>query len=122
MSYELRTLIAALLPPASAVKLIKVTVAQDDVLLQLTVRKFVCRNPSCERRIFTERLPDLVAPSARKSTRLIMTLRAIGMALGGQAGARLAARLRLPASPATLLRVDALRPLPHPPLAREWGR
>jgi hypothetical protein len=27
------------------------------VRLQLTVRKFVCRNPSCRRRIFTERLP-----------------------------------------------------------------
>jgi zinc-finger of transposase IS204/IS1001/IS1096/IS1165 len=31
------------------------------VHIQLTVRKFVCRNPSCPRRIFTERVPDLVA-------------------------------------------------------------
>jgi transposase len=66
------------------------------VRIQLTVRKFVCRNPSCTRRIFTEHLPDLIAPSARKSTRLIMTLRAIDMALGGQAGVRLAACPRLP--------------------------
>jgi hypothetical protein len=162
MSYELRTLIAASLPPASAVKLIKVTVAPDDVLLQLTataptaccarcavpssavhsrhqrhltdlpwgarpvriqltVRKFVCRNPSCERRIFTERLPDLVAPSARKSTRLIMSLRAIGMAVGGQAGTRLAARLRLPASPATLLRLVRAAPVSHVPLLEVVG-
>src|SRR2546428_3956249 len=27
------------------------------VRLQLTVRKFVCRNPSCKRRIFTEHVP-----------------------------------------------------------------
>jgi transposase len=75
------------------------------VRLQLAVRKFVCRNTTCTRRIFTERLPDLVAPSARKTDRLITVLRAIGVALGGNAGARLAARLRLPTSPATLLRL-----------------
>src|SRR5262245_45299457 len=74
------------------------------VRLQRTVRKFVCRNTTGARRIFTERLPDLVAPSARKTDRLIAILRAIGVALGGNAGVRLAARLRLPAGPATLLR------------------
>jgi transposase len=65
------------------------------VHIQPTVRKFVCRQPTCARRIFTERLPELVAPSARKTMRLIAVLRVIGLALGGQAGARLAARLRL---------------------------
>src|SRR5919198_1405978 len=47
------------------------------VHIRLTVRKFVCQHPRCERRIFTERLPDLVAPSARKIHRLIPILRAI---------------------------------------------
>ena len=32
--------------------------------IQLTVRKFVCRTATCARRIFTERLPALVAVSA----------------------------------------------------------
>ena len=41
------------------------------VRIQLTVRKFVCQNPSCGRRIFTERLPDLVAAYARKTHRLV---------------------------------------------------
>jgi transposase len=59
------------------------------VRLQLTVRTFVCRNPRCRRRIFTERLPALMAPYARKTQRLVATLQAIGLALGGQAGARL---------------------------------
>ena len=59
--------------------------------LQLTVRKFLGRNPTCVRRLFTERLPDLVAAYARKTCRLVATLRAIGMALGGTAGARRAA-------------------------------
>src|SRR5579859_159990 len=35
------------------------------VQLVLTVRKFYCHNPSCQRRVFTERLPAFVAPWAR---------------------------------------------------------
>jgi transposase len=30
------------------------------VRIQLIVRKFICRQPACPRRIFTERLPNLV--------------------------------------------------------------
>jgi transposase len=81
------------------------------VRFQLTVRKFVCRNPRCQRRIFTERLPVLVAPYARKTPRLVATLQALGMALGGQAGARLTKRLGFPASRDTLLRLVRRLPL-----------
>ena len=35
------------------------------VTLALTIRKFVCSTKSCPRRIFTERLPDLVQSYAR---------------------------------------------------------
>ena len=91
------------------------------VRLQLTVRKFVCRNTTCTRRIFTERLPGLVAPSARKTDRLITLLRAIGVALGGNAGARLAAHLRLPTSPATLLRLVRAAPRPQPAALQAVG-
>jgi transposase len=91
------------------------------VRIQLTVRKFVCRNRACGRRIFTERLPDLVAPSARKTDRLITVLRAIGVALGGNAGARFAARLRLPTSPATLLRLVQGAPIPPTPVLQAVG-
>jgi transposase len=85
---------------------------------QLTVRKFLCRNATCLRRIFSERLPDLIATYARKTQRLIMALRAIGLALGGQAGARLAACLRLPTSPATLLRLVRTASVPILQLCR----
>jgi len=84
------------------------------VRIQLMVRKFVCRNQACTRRIFTERLPDLVATYAHKTHRLITVLRAIGLALGGNAGARLAARLRLPTSPSTRLRLVRAAPIPQP--------
>jgi Transposase len=57
------------------------------------------------RRIFTERLPALVGVDARNIHRLVAALQAIGLALGGQAGARLTTHLRLPASAATLLRL-----------------
>ena len=59
------------------------------VRLHLTVRKFICRNAACVRRIFTERLPALVGVYAHKPRRLVAALQAIGLALGGQAGARL---------------------------------
>jgi transposase len=91
------------------------------VRIQLTARKFVCRNPRCARCIFTERLPDLTAPYARHTTRLAAVLRAIGMALGGQAGARLTARLRLPTSASTLLRLVRVAPVPHPPALQAVG-
>jgi transposase len=89
--------------------------------IHLIVRKFMCRNTSCTRRIFTERLPALVAPSARKTPRLTTVLRAIGIALGGQAGARLAACLRLPTSPATLLRLVRAAPVPATPALQVMG-
>src|ERR1043166_7891698 len=59
------------------------------VVLQLRVRKFVCANGRCMRRIFTERLPQLVAPWARRTQRLVQWLAQIAVALGGTAGARL---------------------------------
>jgi transposase len=91
------------------------------VHLQLTVRKFFCRTPTCARRIFTERLPDFVAAYARHTSRVVAALRAIGMALGGNAGARLAAHLRLSTSPSTLLRLVQTAPVPHPPALEAVG-
>jgi transposase len=91
------------------------------VRIQLTVRKFRCRNGACGRRIFTERVPDLVAAYGRHTHRLVTILRAIGLALGGQPGARLAARLQLPTSPTTLLRLVRTAPVLHPPALHAVG-
>jgi hypothetical protein len=121
MSHELQRFVTTLLSPTAEVHLDKVTVEQETAWLQLTVRKFVCQNPSCERHIFTERLPTFVAAYARKTQRLVTALRTIGMALGGQAGARLAARLRLPTSPATLLRLVQAAPMPQTPALQVVG-
>ena len=91
------------------------------VRIQLMVRKFLCRTPTCARRIFTERLPDLVAAYGRHTRRLATALRAIGLALGGNTGARLAARLRLPTSPSTLLRLVRGAPVPPTPALQAVG-
>ena len=81
------------------------------VRIRLGVRRFFCANPNCRRRIFTERLPDLVLPYARRTLRQGEILRVIGLALGGRAGSRLLRRLQLQASPNTIL--DLIRRAPE---------
>ena len=82
------------------------------VRVQLRVRKFFCDYPTCPRQIFTERLPTVAAPWARRTTRLSQLLSAFGVALGGEAGARLVARVGLHISPTTLLRLIQAAPVP----------
>jgi hypothetical protein len=65
------------------------------VRLQLRVRKFFCDNPACPRRIFTERLPTVAAPWARRTLRLAHRLLALSVALGGKAGGASATRCDL---------------------------
>ena len=74
------------------------------VRFRLHTRRFFCDQTSCARRTFSEPLPETAAPYARRTLRLNQALQLIGLALGGEAGSRLAARLSLTASPATLLR------------------
>ena len=73
-------------------------------LLRLTARRFFCRTTACSRRVFCERFPGLLAEHAQTTTRLTDTHRDLGLALGGEPGARLAAKLAMPTSPDTLLR------------------
>jgi len=74
------------------------------LVLSLIVRKFFCQTITCPRRIFAERFPGMVHPWARMTLRFGATLETIGFATSGEAGARLATLLGLPASPATMLR------------------
>ncbi len=63
------------------------------VRLLLRLRRFFCDQPDCSTAIFTERLPALVGHYSRRTGRQAQTLDQIGYALGGEAGARLAASL-----------------------------
>jgi transposase len=73
------------------------------VRLRVRVRKFFCDEPSCERRIFAERLEHIAGVYARGTDRRREALEWIAFALGGEAGARLARELGLLVSPDTLL-------------------
>jgi transposase len=75
------------------------------VRLHLHLRRFFCDEDDCPRRTFVERLPDLAPLRARRTVRLTRSLRDIGFATGGEAGARLATRLCMPTSGDTLLRL-----------------
>ncbi len=82
------------------------------VVLQLCVRKFFCRVPTCPRKVFAERLPDLVQPWARVSNRLFAELKALGLAASAEVSERLAPRLGMRVKAPTLLRY--LRTIPPP--------
>ena len=75
------------------------------VRLHLASRKWFCDQPDCSRAIFTERLPGLATPWARRTERLTLLLRHLAYALGGEPGAQLAGRLGMDISPDTLLRL-----------------
>jgi transposase len=87
------------------------------VQLHLHARRFFCANLACPRKIFTERLRDLVVPYARRTNRLRDQVLAAGFALGGEAGARQCASQAIAVSPdtvLTLLRRHAPPPGPTP--------
>ena len=75
------------------------------VHLMVRVRRFFCQESTCARKIFAERFPSLTLPRVKFTLRLQETLRQMGFALGGEAGARLGRFLSLPGSPDTLLRL-----------------
>ena len=86
------------------------------VRIQVRARRFRCAQSGCPRRIFTERLPAVALPWARRTRRLGSIQRHIGFALGGEPGSRLAARLSMPLSSDTLLRLIRTAELElHPP-------
>jgi transposase len=95
--------------------------AQVPVRLTLHVRKFFCRNPVCPRVVFTERLPALVAPSARRTQRLLAEQQQLALDQGGEASARIAARQGMSVSPRTLLRFARRMPVSQHPTPRILG-
>jgi transposase len=73
-------------------------------LLLVRVRRFRCAVPACPRRTFAEPLPGVAQTRARQTDRLRAVHRTIGLALGGNPGARHAAAMGVPISRTTLLK------------------
>jgi transposase len=66
--------------------------------------------------VFAERLPELIEPTSRLTSRMRLALQTIGFALNGEGGARLADHLGMPISATTLLR--SLHLVPTPPVGK----
>jgi transposase len=81
---------------------------------QLACRQCFCDRPDGSGRIFTERLPGIVQPSARRTERLAQALLLRGYALGGEAGSRLRAALAMRVR-------SGYAPAADPPSAAEPG-
>jgi len=91
------------------------------VILALTVRKFVCSVPTCPRKIFTERLPELVQSYARMTNRLREALVALGLATSAEVSQRVAPSLGMKVSAPTLLRRLGAVACPPPASVRILG-
>jgi transposase len=85
------------------------------VILLLHVRKFFCESDTCKVAIFTERFPNFLQSSARKTNRLLQELRELGLSLGGRATERIAPHLGIQVSDTTVLR--HLTTLPESPVS-----
>jgi transposase len=93
---------------------------EQPVMLCVQARRFRCLNPTCARQTFAEPLADAARPFAQRTERLSQLQCHLGLALGGEAGTRLAERLAMPASADTLLRLvgGADRRADRPPVPR----
>lgn len=91
------------------------------VHIHLEGRRFRCTNRRCPRQTFRERLPQLALPYRRRTRALSGALEAIGFALGGQPGARLARLCQMPVSRMTLLRLVRLAAAPPATTPRVLG-
>nr|WP_081687727.1 ISL3 family transposase [Glycomyces tenuis] len=89
--------------------------------IRLEVRRFYCDNGACPRRTFAEQVEGLTTPWARRTQGLRSVLETIGLALAGNAGARLASRLGIRAGRNSLLRLVRALPGPEPGRVRILG-
>ncbi|UQX04743.1 ISL3 family transposase [Streptomyces sp. RerS4] len=95
--------------------------AGRSVVLRLRVRRFSCRNAECPRGTFVEQIPGLTRRHGQRTERLRSTLAAIGLALAGRAGARLAHIVGVPVSRSTVLRLVEALPEAEVPAPRVVG-
>ncbi len=92
-------------------------ISGKNVSLQIRVRRFICVNANCLRKTFVEDASTIVDPHSRCTRRLFESEQQIGLALGGEAGSRLAERLGIVVSGDTLLRrLNCLASKPIPAL------
>jgi len=82
------------------------------VSVNLTVRKFFCRNPECEKKIFTEQPGNEIKAYSRMTNRTRETLQNILLEVSARKGSYLANLISLPISPSTAIRMIDSLPIP----------
>lgn len=95
-------------------RLADTALAGRPVVIQLLVRRLLCREAGCARVTFVEQIPGLTSPHSRYSPPMRAALTALAIALAGRPGARLARKLGMPAGRDTLLGLLRAAPLPEP--------
>jgi transposase len=93
----------------------------QQLVFKLTVRKWVCPEPSCSQRIFAERFPGFLQTYARMTDRLRAALQFVGTTTNGADGARLVSYLAMPTTGKTIIRHVLQLPLPKDAPVRVAG-
>ena len=96
-------------------RLLDTAVAGCEVVICLSVRRFICPFPECAKVTFAEQVSGLTSCYARRTPGVTAVLEAVALALGGRAGARMSGRLAAAVSRMTLIRL--IRALPDPALS-----
>ena len=97
-------------------RLADLAVSGQEVMIELSARRFFCMAAACGKVTFAGQVPGLTVGYGRRSAGLTEVLRAVALAPGGRAGARMSARLAAEVSRATLIRL--IRALPEPAVTR----
>jgi transposase len=74
------------------------------VTLRVKLSRWRCRDRGCERKTFSDLLPRIAQPFARRTRRVSELAQLVGHAAGGRPAERLMTRLGLPQSDDTILR------------------
>lgn len=74
------------------------------VTVKLRLSRWRCTHQKCERQTFTDRLPTIASPYARRTRRVAEIVGLLGHSTGGRPGERLMGRLGMPVSDDTILR------------------
>jgi transposase len=76
------------------------------------VRRFKCASPRCAQSTFSEQVPGLTTPFARRTPPLTSALAEVALALAGRPGSRLAGKLAMPCCRDVLIRLIRAQPVP----------
>jgi transposase len=76
------------------------------------IRRFKCVSPRCGQSTFSEQIPGLTTPFARRTPSLTEALVKVALSLAGRPGSRLSAKLGMPCCRDVLIRLIRVQPLP----------